>query len=92
MQHRASTGSRLLALLRGTVLLGPLLGGTAYGIEQPAYQVLEEDGDFSIRRYAPYLVAETRVQGDFDEAGDAGASTGCSATSPATTGRPPGSA
>ncbi|NNL65729.1 MAG: heme-binding protein, partial [Myxococcales bacterium] len=37
--------------------------------EEPAYTVVEEFEDFEIREYAPQLVAETTVEGDFDDAG-----------------------
>lgn len=32
-------------------------------IEEPAFQTEREDGDFSVRRYAPMIVAETTVEG-----------------------------
>lgn len=41
-------------------------------IEQPSYRVIEQDGDFEIRQYESYLVAETLVSGDFAEAGNEG--------------------
>jgi hypothetical protein len=41
-------------------------------IEQPKYNVIEQDGDFQIRQYDPYLVAETLVEGAFDTAGNEG--------------------
>lgn len=32
-------------------------------IEEPAFETEREDGDFSVRRYAPMIVAETTVEG-----------------------------
>ena len=40
--------------------------------EEPSYDILETDGAFEIRRYAPMLVAETFVEGDMDEASNQG--------------------
>ena len=42
---------------------------TAMAIEEPGFRVLEQDGSFELRQYAPYLVAETRVEAGFDDAG-----------------------
>jgi len=39
-------------------------------IEEPRFEVLEQDGAFELRDYAPYLVAETRVEADFESAGN----------------------
>ena len=41
-------------------------------IEQPDYAVLESQGDLELRQYAPYIVAETHVEADFDRAGNEG--------------------
>lgn len=72
MLHATIVTTRVSAWLRGALLLTPLLAGPAAGIEQPRYALLLEDGDFSLRQYAPYLVAETRVSGAFEDAGDLG--------------------
>jgi hypothetical protein len=42
----------------------------AMAYEQPAYGVDRTDGSFELRRYAPRVVAETRVEGDFEDVGN----------------------
>jgi hypothetical protein len=44
----------------------------AMAIDEPAYKVIEETGNFQVRQYAAYLVAETRVDAGFEEAGNIG--------------------
>lgn len=39
-------------------------------IEEASYTVVERDGDFEIRDYAPHVLAETVVAGSFDRAGN----------------------
>jgi hypothetical protein len=41
-------------------------------IEKAPYQVVEKDGDFELRRYPSYVVAETMVEGEMDEVGNEG--------------------
>jgi hypothetical protein len=45
---------------------------TAMAIEEPRFQTLTEDGDFSLRRYAPMIIAETEVPGSLDRASSTG--------------------
>ena len=41
----------------------------AMAIEEPGFQVLEKDGSFELREYSAYIVAETRVEAGFEDAG-----------------------
>jgi len=43
---------------------------TAMAIEEPAFQVVQRDGDVELRDYAAYFVVETDVRAGFDEAGN----------------------
>jgi hypothetical protein len=40
--------------------------------EEPPYKVLETEGNFELRRYESFIVAETYVEGDFEEVGSDG--------------------
>lgn len=44
--------------------------GAAYAYEQPKYEIVKKYDGFELRRYAPYIVAETVVSGEFDDAGN----------------------
>ena len=48
-------------------LLTASIGTAAMAIEEPKYEVIKEYEGFEIRRYEPMIVAETEVDGDFDE-------------------------
>ena len=42
------------------------------GLEQAKYTILEKQGKFELRRYEAHIVAQTAVEGDFDEVGNEG--------------------
>ena len=44
----------------------------ALAIEKAKYEIVESDDNFELRQYAPRIVAETFVTGDFKEVGDVG--------------------
>lgn len=51
------------------VTLAVLPASAAMAIEEPRFRVIEQDGGFELRDYAPYVVAETRVTAGFEDAG-----------------------
>lgn len=46
--------------------------GAAMAIEEPVFKVISSDGDISVREYTPVIVAETKVEGAFDEVSNEG--------------------
>jgi hypothetical protein len=59
----------LFILLFSALFLGAEIG---MAIEEAKYTVLEREGDFELRQYQPHIVAETLVEGDFQEVGNEG--------------------
>ena len=57
-------------LKRCLLLLALLTPWAAVAYEEPLYEVVEQGEDYEVRRYEPYLVAETRVAKGFDQAGN----------------------
>ena len=60
MRNRLAT---LILALSAAAFTTPV---SAY--EEPAYEVARKTDDFEIRRYAPYLVVEAELRGEYDEA------------------------
>ena len=54
------------------LIFGLLCTGHAMAIEEPKYEIIQADGNFEIRKYAPILIAETLIEGDMDEASNKG--------------------
>jgi hypothetical protein len=50
-------------------ILAALASATAMAAEEPDFKLLEKDGSFELRQYPAYVVAETRVEADFEDAG-----------------------
>jgi hypothetical protein len=50
-------------------ILAALTSATAMATEEPGFTLLEQDGSFELRQYAAYVVAETRVEAGFEDAG-----------------------
>jgi len=47
-------------------------GYQAMAIEEPKFEILEQDGDFQVRQYAPMIIAEVLVDGSLDDASSQG--------------------
>lgn len=60
-----------LSLLFAALLTGCSLFGVRSGYEEAAHEVLVEEGDFELRRYADAIVARTTTEGNYKEAGNA---------------------
>jgi hypothetical protein len=62
----------MIAFRRLAALLLLLASGTALATEEPPHAVLRAGDTFEVRRYEPYLVAETLVTGSAEDAGNQG--------------------
>lgn len=69
MRRKALVRGTAIALATTVVVVVTLRGRAALAIEQPKYEVVKRYDGFELRRYAPYLVAEVEVSGDFDDVG-----------------------
>lgn len=52
-------------------VVAALASPAAMAIEEPAFKLLTQDGAFELREYPAYIVAETRVEASFTDAGNA---------------------
>ena len=64
---------RLIQKIIGLILFHLIFyAGAVMAVEEPTYQVLQAEPPFELRRYAEFVVAETKLTGDFDSASRAG--------------------
>jgi effector-binding domain-containing protein len=56
-----------IILAAAVIIIGAM---DAMAIEEATYKVLQKDNKFEIRDYASYIIAETFVEGDLEEAGN----------------------
>jgi hypothetical protein len=59
-----------LYLTIGLALLALTTTEQALALEEPEYTVLEQSDDWELRLYEPYIVAETRVEGNLRQTGN----------------------
>jgi hypothetical protein len=65
------TGSRIA--FAWTLAFGVVAAsGEAMAVEKLRYETIEQDGPFELRRLAPHVVAETFVDGGFEDVGNEG--------------------
>ena len=56
-----------IILAAAVIIIGAI---DAMAIEEATYKVVKKDNKFEIRDYVPHILAETVVEGDFEEAGN----------------------
>ena len=47
-----------------------IICGVAMAIEEPSYTIISKSENFEVRKYGPIIVAETKVEADFENAGN----------------------
>ena len=62
---------KLVILILLLIILAVILGScSVLNVEKQKYTVIQKDGAFQIRTYPPYIVIQTLVDADFEQAGN----------------------
>ena len=69
-QHVWWRGVALITIAIG--VLSQLGCASVSHVKEPAYRVIDHEGDYELRAYGERVVAETEVEGDWDAAGNEG--------------------
>ena len=69
MNNDSKNKTFLLAFITASIIS---VGPPAMAIEEPSYRIMTTEGNFELRQYSPYIVAETYVEGDFEAVGSEG--------------------
>jgi effector-binding domain-containing protein len=59
-------------VLFSLIVFPALFSNQASALEEAEYSVLKQAGEYELRQYKPNIVAETWVEGDFEQAGNEG--------------------
>jgi hypothetical protein len=65
-----ASAKKAVSSIAGLLAMVLLTSGVVMAVEEPEYETVADHGDFEIRRYAPMILAETRVDSDFEKAGN----------------------
>ena len=72
---KAREAQTIHGMIAAAIIIVVLLSAWAFGswyiikdVEHPAYHVLQKHGSFEIRTYAPYIMAQVKVEGDYSTA------------------------
>ena len=70
LSRRPRTCSKDFNMMKFLTAFIFLFSGVAMAIEEPKYTVESKTSEYEIRKYGPILVAETKIDSDFEKAGN----------------------
>ena len=69
MNYKFQNKTFLCIIMAATIIS---MGTQAMAIEKPSHNVIATEGNFELRKYSSYIVAETFVEGNFEAVGSEG--------------------